>query len=204
MATPPPATRCGRACRSCTLAGTNYASRFGSSAHVNLDLQELIAESPEQYVKIAAHLARDLDRLAGAARRLAIADGIFATARLRRLHAQSRSRISPHVARVVCIADGNTARVICPRAYSSSASTDSCNSHQRCSAVSSSAEISGQFVVQAHGLVRIGRLEQLGIDIAFLLIQLGNRAFDRGQLFAQARAAAWCVPCGLPCCLACP
>lgn len=46
-----------------TLAGHNYASRFGSSAHVNLELQGLIAESPEQYVTIAANLARDLDQL---------------------------------------------------------------------------------------------------------------------------------------------
>jgi len=46
-----------------TLAGNTYASRFGSSAHVNLGLHELIAESPQQYVTIAANLASDLQRL---------------------------------------------------------------------------------------------------------------------------------------------
>ncbi|MEX2112345.1 MAG: tetratricopeptide repeat protein [Pirellulales bacterium] len=46
-----------------TLAGATYASRFGSSAHVNLGLRELIADSPQQYVAIATELANDLDRL---------------------------------------------------------------------------------------------------------------------------------------------
>jgi predicted O-linked N-acetylglucosamine transferase (SPINDLY family) len=47
-----------------TLAGNNYASRFGSSAHNVLGLTELIAASAEQYVEIATTLARDLIRLA--------------------------------------------------------------------------------------------------------------------------------------------
>jgi predicted O-linked N-acetylglucosamine transferase (SPINDLY family) len=46
-----------------TLAGRTYASRFGSSAHVNLDLRDLIAQSPEQYVEIATRLAGDVGRL---------------------------------------------------------------------------------------------------------------------------------------------
>ena len=47
-----------------TLAGGSYASRFGSSAHQSLGLEELIAHSPEEYVEIAVRLAGDLDRLA--------------------------------------------------------------------------------------------------------------------------------------------
>jgi predicted O-linked N-acetylglucosamine transferase (SPINDLY family) len=46
-----------------TLAGNSYAARFGSSAHVNLELKELVAASAEQYVAIAAGLAGDLERL---------------------------------------------------------------------------------------------------------------------------------------------
>jgi predicted O-linked N-acetylglucosamine transferase (SPINDLY family) len=46
-----------------TLAGRTYASRFGSSAHVNLGLRELIARSPEEYVEIASRLAGDVERL---------------------------------------------------------------------------------------------------------------------------------------------
>jgi predicted O-linked N-acetylglucosamine transferase (SPINDLY family) len=46
-----------------TLAGATYASRFGSSAHVSLGLQELIAQSPPQYVEIAARLAGDAEKL---------------------------------------------------------------------------------------------------------------------------------------------
>jgi predicted O-linked N-acetylglucosamine transferase (SPINDLY family) len=48
-----------------TLAGRMYAERFGSSAHVNLGLEELVAGSPEEYVEIAARLAGDRERLAG-------------------------------------------------------------------------------------------------------------------------------------------
>ncbi|MEX2112344.1 MAG: hypothetical protein WD845_04120, partial [Pirellulales bacterium] len=46
-----------------TLAGATYASRFGSSAHAQLGLGELIAESTQAYVAIAAGLAGDLARL---------------------------------------------------------------------------------------------------------------------------------------------
>ncbi len=46
-----------------TLAGRTYAQRFGSSAHVNLGLDDLIAGSPQQYIEIAAGLANDLIRL---------------------------------------------------------------------------------------------------------------------------------------------
>jgi predicted O-linked N-acetylglucosamine transferase (SPINDLY family) len=46
-----------------TLAGRTYAQRFGSSAHVNLSVQELIAQSPQQYVEVAARLAGDVERL---------------------------------------------------------------------------------------------------------------------------------------------
>ncbi len=45
------------------LAGNTYASRFGSSAHVTLELEELIATSVDEYVKIAVSLAGDLERL---------------------------------------------------------------------------------------------------------------------------------------------
>lgn len=46
-----------------TRAGGVYASRFGSTAHVNLQLQDLIASTREEYVEIAAALAGDLPRL---------------------------------------------------------------------------------------------------------------------------------------------
>jgi predicted O-linked N-acetylglucosamine transferase (SPINDLY family) len=46
-----------------TLAGRTYAARFGSSAHANLDLCDLVAGSPEEYFEIAARLAGDVPRL---------------------------------------------------------------------------------------------------------------------------------------------
>jgi protein O-GlcNAc transferase len=50
--------------------GTTYASRFGSSALVNLGLTDLIARSGEEYVQVAARLAGDLPRLADLRRTL--------------------------------------------------------------------------------------------------------------------------------------
>jgi predicted O-linked N-acetylglucosamine transferase (SPINDLY family) len=47
-----------------TLAGRSYASRFGSSAHVNLGLETYIAASVPQYVDIAVRAASDLPALA--------------------------------------------------------------------------------------------------------------------------------------------
>jgi predicted O-linked N-acetylglucosamine transferase (SPINDLY family) len=47
-----------------TLAGSTYHSRFGSSAHVNLDLADWIATSPDQYVEIGARRAAEVDQLA--------------------------------------------------------------------------------------------------------------------------------------------
>ncbi len=47
-----------------TLAGRSYASRFGSSAHVNLGLEAYIAASVPQYVDIAVRAASDLPALA--------------------------------------------------------------------------------------------------------------------------------------------
>jgi predicted O-linked N-acetylglucosamine transferase (SPINDLY family) len=46
-----------------TMLGRMYASRFGSTAHVNLRLEELIADSPGRYIEIASALAADLSRL---------------------------------------------------------------------------------------------------------------------------------------------
>ena len=45
------------------MAGRTYASRFGSTALVNLGLGDLIADTTTQYVEIAARLAGDLQRL---------------------------------------------------------------------------------------------------------------------------------------------
>ena len=45
------------------LAGTTYASRFGSSALVALGLADLIATTCEQYVRNAVSLAQDIPRL---------------------------------------------------------------------------------------------------------------------------------------------
>ena len=45
------------------LEGRTYASRFGGTALVNLDLRDLIAGSRSQYVQIATSLAGDLPRL---------------------------------------------------------------------------------------------------------------------------------------------
>ncbi len=47
-----------------SLAGRAHASRVGVSLLSNVGLPELIAQTPEQYVQIAADLAKDLPRLA--------------------------------------------------------------------------------------------------------------------------------------------
>jgi predicted O-linked N-acetylglucosamine transferase (SPINDLY family) len=47
-----------------SLAGTTYASRFGSSALVTLGLDDLVATTQEDYVSIAVRLAQDRSRLA--------------------------------------------------------------------------------------------------------------------------------------------
>jgi predicted O-linked N-acetylglucosamine transferase (SPINDLY family) len=47
-----------------SLAGPQPVSRAGLSHMANLELRELTASSPEDYVRIAADLAGDLDRLA--------------------------------------------------------------------------------------------------------------------------------------------
>src|SRR5262249_50922137 len=46
-----------------TLLGTTAVGRAGWSQLCNLDLKELAAESPEQYIAMAAQLASDLPRL---------------------------------------------------------------------------------------------------------------------------------------------
>jgi predicted O-linked N-acetylglucosamine transferase (SPINDLY family) len=46
-----------------TLLGRSYASRFGASGLHTLGLDELVADSPEAYRRIAIDLAGDLDRL---------------------------------------------------------------------------------------------------------------------------------------------
>jgi predicted O-linked N-acetylglucosamine transferase (SPINDLY family) len=53
-----------------TLAGPAYVSRMTASVLAHLPLPELIAQSAEQYLAIAAGLATDLDRLADLRRRL--------------------------------------------------------------------------------------------------------------------------------------
>jgi predicted O-linked N-acetylglucosamine transferase (SPINDLY family) len=47
-----------------TLVGKTVVGRAGLSQLTNLGLTELIAKTPEQYLSIAAELARDLPRLA--------------------------------------------------------------------------------------------------------------------------------------------
>ncbi len=46
-----------------TLAGATHVSRVGVSLLNRIGLGELVAETPEQYVEIAAHLAGDADRV---------------------------------------------------------------------------------------------------------------------------------------------
>jgi predicted O-linked N-acetylglucosamine transferase (SPINDLY family) len=46
-----------------TLAGANFCSRMSASFLGNLGLNELIAETPEEYVEIATGLANDRDRV---------------------------------------------------------------------------------------------------------------------------------------------
>ena len=46
-----------------TLAGDRHAGRVGVSLLAQVDLNELIATDPDQYVQIAASLAGNLDRL---------------------------------------------------------------------------------------------------------------------------------------------
>jgi protein O-GlcNAc transferase len=45
------------------LAGTTYASRFGSSGLMSLGLTDLVTASPEEYASVAIRLAGDLSRL---------------------------------------------------------------------------------------------------------------------------------------------
>lgn len=47
-----------------TLAGDSYVSRFGSSVHVNLGLDDWIARSAEEYIEIAVAKAGDATGLA--------------------------------------------------------------------------------------------------------------------------------------------
>ena len=67
---PFPFTGCATTCDSLwmgvpviTLAGRSCVSRQGVSILSHLDLQELIAETPDDYVQIAARLARDFGKL---------------------------------------------------------------------------------------------------------------------------------------------
>jgi predicted O-linked N-acetylglucosamine transferase (SPINDLY family) len=46
-----------------TLAGQTHVSRVGVSLLTNLGLPELIAQTPEEYVRMAVDLANDLPRL---------------------------------------------------------------------------------------------------------------------------------------------
>jgi protein O-GlcNAc transferase len=46
-----------------TLAGKTHASRVGASLLTNAGLPELVADTPEEYVRLAAELAGDLPRL---------------------------------------------------------------------------------------------------------------------------------------------
>jgi len=46
-----------------SLAGRTHVSRVGVSLLTHVGLSELIAQTPEQYVQIAAGLANDLGRL---------------------------------------------------------------------------------------------------------------------------------------------
>ncbi len=46
-----------------TLAGRSHVSRVGMSQRSNLELTELIARTPEEYVAIAVELARDTEQL---------------------------------------------------------------------------------------------------------------------------------------------
>jgi predicted O-linked N-acetylglucosamine transferase (SPINDLY family) len=48
-----------------TLAGETHSSRMVASVLANLGLSDLIARTPDEYVKIAAGLAGDLPRLSG-------------------------------------------------------------------------------------------------------------------------------------------
>ncbi|MBM4146919.1 MAG: tetratricopeptide repeat protein [Nitrospira sp.] len=53
-----------------TLAGNTHASRVGMSLLSNVGLPELVAGTPDEYVKIAVDLARDLNRLQSLRERL--------------------------------------------------------------------------------------------------------------------------------------
>ena len=57
-----------------TLVGPTVVGRAGLCQLMNLGLPELIASSPEQYVRIAAELARDLPRLSDLRATLRAAD----------------------------------------------------------------------------------------------------------------------------------
>lgn len=46
-----------------TLAGVTHVSRVGVSILTNVGLPELVAQSPEEYVRLAIELAHDFPRL---------------------------------------------------------------------------------------------------------------------------------------------
>lgn len=53
-----------------TLAGARHSSRVGASLLLAVGLEELVAESPERYVKAAVRLAGDVTRRATLLREL--------------------------------------------------------------------------------------------------------------------------------------
>ncbi|MGD9724140.1 MAG: tetratricopeptide repeat protein [Pirellulales bacterium] len=78
-----------------TLAGETYVQRFGSSAHINLGLEDLIARTEDEYVDIAARLAGNLPRLtalrAGLRERMARSPIVDAVGFTRNLEAAYRT-----------------------------------------------------------------------------------------------------------------
>ena len=84
-----------------TLAGDRFVSRMASSYIAAVGLEELIAATPDDYVRRAVELAGDLPRLAGLRRRPARASRTLPALRRTGLYARARSGVPPDVALVV-------------------------------------------------------------------------------------------------------
>ena len=81
-----------------TLAGRTAVGRSGVSLLSNVGLRQLVAESPDEYVSIAAELARDSPGVGRTAKGVAESHAAIAADRCASLCAEYRKRIPRNVA----------------------------------------------------------------------------------------------------------
>ena len=85
-----------------SLAGQTAVGRGGVSILSNLGLPELVAQNPEQYVRIAVELAHDLSRLRRSARNPARSDAGFPADGRPTFCPERRGGLPQDVAALVC------------------------------------------------------------------------------------------------------